>query len=157
MTVYLDSTVVLRELLGTGKSWAGWGKWDKAYASVLLRTECCRAANRLRAEGKLNDEQRAKLGKWIESVCSCVTTVPLTDEILSRAAEPFPVNVGTLQGLHLATMLELKAARGISCAVATDDSGLLLAAESLGFENALAEAPAQQAASVSETPVEAVP
>lgn len=138
MIVYLDSTVVLRQLLGTGNPWSEWGKWDKAYASVLLRTECCRAANRLRAEGKLTDEQRAKLGKWIESVCSCVTTVPLTDEILSRAAEPFPVNVGTLQGLHLATMLELKAARGISCALATDDSGLLLAAESLGFENALA-------------------
>ncbi len=145
MIVYLDSTVVLRQLLGKGERWTGWGKWDKAYASVLLRTECCRAANRLRAEGKLNDAQRAKLGKWIESVCSCVTTVPLTDEILCRAAEPFPVNVGTLQGLHLATMLELKAARGISCAVATDDRGLLLAAESLGFENALA-APSKEAA-----------
>ena len=145
MTVYLDSTVVLRELLGTGARWAGWGKWDRAYASALLRTECCRAANRLRADGKLNDAQRAKLGKWIESVCSCVTTVPLTDEILSRAAEPFPVNVGTLQGLHLATLLELKAARGVSCAVATEDAGLLLAAESLGFENALA-APAEAAA-----------
>lgn len=137
MIVYLDSTVVLRELLGTGKRWAGWGKWDKAYASVLLRTECCRAANKLHAAGKLDDAQRGKLGKWIESVCACVTTVPLTDEILSRAAEPFPVNVGTLQGLHLATMLELKAARGIACALATDDTGLLQAAESLGFENAL--------------------
>ena len=42
-------------------------------------------------------------------------------------------------------MLELKAARGISCALATDDSGLLLAAESLGFENALA-APSEGAA-----------
>ena len=145
MIVYLDSTVVMRQLLGTGKCWAGWGKWDKAYASVLLRTECCRAANRLRAEGKLTDEQRAKLGKWIESVCSCVTIVPLTDEILGRAAEPFPVNVGTLQGLHLATMLELKAARGISCALATNDSGLMLAAESLGFENALAASPEEAA------------
>ena len=149
MTVYIDSTVVLRQLLGTGRRWAGWGKWDKAYASVLLRTECCRAANRLRAEGRLNDEQRARLGKWIESVCSCVTTVPLTDEILGRASEPFPVNVGTLQGLHLATMLELKAARGIACALATDDRGLLLAAESLGFENALAAPPKEAAEAAS--------
>ena len=145
MIVYLDSTVVLRQLLGTGNPWSEWGKWDKAYASVLLRTECCRAANRLRAEGKLTDEQRAKLGKWIESVCSCVTIVPLTDEILSRAAEPFPVDVGTLQGLHLATLLELKAAHGVSCALATDDNGLLLAAESLGFENARAPAPKEAA------------
>lgn len=137
MTVYLDATVVLRELLGVGERWSGWGKWDKAYASTLLRTECCRAANRLRTEGKLDDTQRAKLGMWIESVCACVTTVPLTDEILSRAAEPFPVNVGTLQGLHLATMLVLKAARGVTCALASYDTGLLMAAESLGFENAL--------------------
>ena len=137
MTVYLDSTVVLRELLGTGKRWAGWGKWDKAYASALLRTECCRAANKLHAAGKLDDAQRGKLGMWIESVCSCVTTVPVTDAILNRAAEPFPVNVSTLQGLHLATLLELRAARGVTCALATDDIGLMQAAESLGVGNAL--------------------
>ena len=115
------------------------------------------ALEELGASLKLDDAQRGKLGKWIESVCACVTTVPLTDEILSRAAEPFPVNVGTLQGLHLATMLELKAARGIACALATDDIGLLQAAESLGFENALEMPNPEPAAADSKKPTETAP
>ena len=45
MNVYLDSTVVLRQMLSSGDSWEGWGKWEKAYASMLLRTECNQAAN----------------------------------------------------------------------------------------------------------------
>lgn len=146
MTVYLDSTVVMRQLLGVGESWSGWGKWDKAYASTLMRTECCRAANRLRSEGKIDDERRARLGSWIESVCSCITMVPVTDGVLRRAADPFPVDVGTLQGVHLATIAELQAAHGVTCAVATDDATLLKAAECMGFESAFAAEPEKKPA-----------
>ena len=142
MTVYLDSTYVLRQLLGAGEGWSQWGKWDAAYASALLRTECTRAANAMRREGKLDDAQRARLGLWIETVGDCVTIVPPTDAILRRAGESFPVETGTLQALHLATLLELRDA-GIVCKLATDDETLLKAAQSLGFEDAFA-APAAQ-------------
>ena len=137
MNVYLDSTVVLRQMLGSGDSWEGWGKWEKAYASMLLRTECNQAANRLLADGKIDDARRARLGSWIETVCSCVTLVPVTESILRRAGEPLPTDTGVLRSLHLATLLELQAAHGVNCAVATDDDKLLRAAECLGFENAL--------------------
>ena len=138
MNVYLDSTVVLRQLLGTGKCWEGWGKWEKAYASMLLRTECNQAANRMRASGKIDDMQRARLGTWIETVCSSVTQIPVTDDVLRRACEPLPANPGILRSIHLATMLELQAAHGVTCAIATDDEILAQAAASLGFEDALA-------------------
>lgn len=138
MIIYLDSTCILRHLLGTGPTWPLWKKWERAYTSALTRTECCRLANKLHADGRLDDAQRARLGAWIESVCACLTIVPVTDAILRRAADPFPVATGTLQSLHLATLLELRAATGITCAVATDDPGLLRAAESLGFDNAFA-------------------
>lgn len=141
MDVYLDSTVVLRQMLGSSESWEGWGKWTKAYASMLLRTECNQAANRLHAEGKIDDARRARLGSWIETVCSCVTLVPVTESILRRAGEPLPTDAGVLRGIHLATLLELQAAHGVTCAVATDDTALLRAAECLGFENALAVPP----------------
>ena len=138
MNVYLDATIVLRQLLGTGESWEGWGKWEKAYASMLLRTECSQAANRMRASGAINDAQRARLGTWIETVCSSVTLIPVTEGILRRAAEPLPTAPGLLRSLHLATMLELQAAHGVTCVLATGDEVLMRAAESLGFENALA-------------------
>ncbi len=146
MNVYLDATIVLRQLLGTGESWEGWGKWEKAYASMLLRTECSQAANRMRASGAIDDAQRARLGTWIETVCSSVTLIPVTEGVLRRAAEPLPTAPGLLRSLHLATMLELQAAHGVTCVLATGDESLMRAAESLGFENALAaSAPASGA------------
>ena len=139
MNVYLDSSFVIRQLLGVRPECPFWGKWGKAYASTLMRTECFRAANLLRLSGKINDTQRARLGSWIEKVVSSVTLAPVTDTILHRAAETFPVAVGTLQGIHLATILELQAVHGISCSIATDDEHLLQAAMSLGFAEAKAE------------------
>ena len=156
MNVYLDSTVVLRQLLGSGKSWEGWGKWEKAYASMLLRTECNQAANRLRASGKIDDMQRARLGTWIETVCSSVTLIPVAEGVLKRACEPLPACPGVLRSIHLATMLELQAAHGVTCAIATDDETLARAAASLGFEDALtppASAPAEEPTGT-EAPVE---
>ena len=144
MNVYLDSSFVIRQLLGVRPECPFWGKWEKAYASTLMRTECFRAANLLRLNGKINDAQRARLGSWIEKVVSAVTLVPVTDAILHRAAETFPVAVGTLQGIHLATLLELQAAHGITCSVATDDTRLLQAALALGFVEAVAEPETQE-------------
>jgi hypothetical protein len=139
MTVYLDSSFVIRQLLGVQSACPFWGKWEKAYASTLMRTECFRAANLLRLSGKIDDAQRARLGTWIEKVVSTVTQVPVTDVILRRAAETFPVSVGTLQGIHLATLLELQAVHGVTCSLATDDTQLLQAATALGFAAAAAE------------------
>ena len=136
MIVYLDSTYVIRRLLGIRPEDGIWGKWEKAYASALLRTECCRVANKLRLDGRLDDAGRARLGAWIETVCDSVVQIPVTDAIVRRAADAFPVSIGTLQAVHLASMLELEEVYGVKCALATDDEGLLCAAKALGFSAA---------------------
>ena len=142
MTVYLDSTFVIRQLLGVGKPVDFWGKWEKAYASTLMRTECFRAANLLRLEGKIDDAGRARIGSWIETVCSTIVQVPVTESIMHRAADAFPVAVGTLQAIHLATLEELEAAHGVKCELASADEGLVLAAKALGFSEAADRPPA---------------
>ena len=126
MIVYLDSSFVIRRLLGVGEPAEFWGKWEKAYASTLMRTECCRAANKLRLDGKLDD---------------AVTQIPVTDAVLKRAAEAYPVSVGTLQAIHLATLQELEAVHGVKCVLASDDDGLISAASALGIADARAAAP----------------
>lgn len=141
MIVYLDSSFVIRRLLGIGEPAEFWGKWEKAYASTLMRTECCRAANKLRLDGKLDDAGRARLGAWIETVCNTVTQIPVTDAVLKRAAEAYPVSVGTLQAIHLATLQELEAVHGVKCVLASDDDGLISAASALGIADARAVAP----------------
>ena len=135
MIVYLDSTFVIRQLLGVGKAPAFWGKWEKAYASTLMRTECFRAANLLRLNGKIDDAGRARIGSWIETVCSTTTQVPVTESIVRRAADAFPA-VGTIQAIHLATLQELEATHGVKCELASADDGLVLAAKALGFTEA---------------------
>lgn len=138
MIIYLDSTLVIRQLVGSKNSWAGWGNWTAAYASTVMRTECYRTANLLRLSGKLDDAQRARLGTWIERVCESITLVPVTEGVLRRAAEAFPTAVGTVQAIHLATLQELQSAHGVTCLLATADQDLLQAAESMGFSDALA-------------------
>ena len=151
MIVYLDSTLVMRQLVGSKTPWAGWANWKTAYASTLMRTECSRTANLLRLSGKLDDAQRARLGTWIERVCESVTLVPVTESVLRRAADAFPTAVGTTQAIHLATLLELRSAHGVTCLLATADDELLRAAESMGFSDALtAEPEAAPSAAVSE-------
>ena len=136
MTVYLDSAFVIRRLLGAGSDSGIWGKWDKAYASTLMRTECFRAANMLRLEGKIDDDGRARLGSWIETVCASVVQVPVTEAVMRRAADAWPVSVGTLQAIHLATMQEREAVHGVKCEIASDDAALVKAARALGFAEA---------------------
>lgn len=145
MIVYLDSSFVIRRLLGVGEAAEFWGRWEKAYASTLMRTECFRAANHLRLAGKLDDAGRARLGSWIETVCNTVTQIPVTDAIMKRAAESYPVEVGTLQALHLATMQELESTHGVKCVLASDDVCLVQAANAIGIEKAVDVPPAAAA------------
>lgn len=137
MKVYLDSALVIRQLVGTKTPWKGWGEWSAAYASTIMRTECYRIADLLRLSGKLDDAQRSRLGSWIERVCDSITLIPITDGVLNRAAGSFPTSVGTTQAIHLATMLELQSVHGITCLLATVDNDMLCAAKGMGFSDAL--------------------
>lgn len=141
MNVYLDSTFVIRHLLGVGDTAVCWGKWEKAYASTLLRVECLRAADRLRLEGKIDDTGRLRLGAWIETVCETVTQIPVTESVMRRAADAFPVAVGTLHAIHLATMQELEKVHGVKCDVVSADKDFVAAAKALGFAEASCPAP----------------
>lgn len=141
MNVYLDSSLVLQQLIGSKSPWKEWGNWSEAYASTLLRTECYRMADLLRLTGKLDDAQRSRLGTWIEQVCDSITVIPITDRVLNRAAGAFPTAVGTSQAIHLSTLQELQSTHGITCLLATVDKDMLCAAESMGFSDALKAVP----------------
>jgi hypothetical protein len=57
----------------------------------------------------------------------------MTHSVLSRALEPFPAPVRTLDALHLASAVFLRA-QGQQVAVASYDDRLLTAARQLGFQ-----------------------
>ncbi|HEX9636312.1 MAG TPA: type II toxin-antitoxin system VapC family toxin [Acidobacteriota bacterium] len=132
MTVYLDTSAMLRVLFHEANPIRIWGQWSQAYSSSLLRVEAFRAVDRLRLKGKLTDLEVASLATDIQIVRDTLVTVPLNDSILRRASEAFPTTVGTLDALHLATALAVREFEPLDLLL-THDHQLGVAARSLGF------------------------
>jgi predicted nucleic acid-binding protein len=132
MTVYIDTSVILRILFREPNPVELWGKWQRAFSSSLWRVEALRTVDRLRLSGDLSDEDVANLVRDIRVVHETLAIYPLSERILQRASESFPTVVGTLDAIHLATALALREVEPIDLLL-THDSQLATAAQSLGF------------------------
>ena len=105
MNVLVDTSVVLRVLTGAADPVDCWGKWKRAYVSALVRTEFFRTVDRLRLGGELGDEDRVELRQNFEIFWRTCYRIPVSADVLHRAEEPFPTVLGTLDALHLASLL----------------------------------------------------
>jgi len=132
MTVYIDTSVVLRILFHEPNPVEVWGKWERALSSSLWRVEALRNVDRLRLSGDLSDEDVADLVREIRVVHETLAIYPLTERILQRASETFPTVVGTLDAIHLATALAIREFEPIELLL-THDEQLATAARSVGF------------------------
>lgn len=132
MRVYLDSSVLLRVVLGEPGRLPEWPKITHATSSELARVECLRGLDRLRLDGEMPDREigrrRATLVKLLEGM----ELARINRTVLDRAAEPFATRVRTLDALHLATAL-LVVARDARTRFATHDDELAVAAEAMGL------------------------
>jgi len=132
MTVYIDTSVILRILFREPNPIEVWGKWDRAFSSNLWRVEALRTVDRLRLSGDLSDEDVADLVREISVVHETLAIYPLIEPILQRAGESFPTIVGTLDAIHLATALAIREVEPIDLFL-THDGRLATAARSVGF------------------------
>jgi predicted nucleic acid-binding protein len=133
MTVYVDTSVVLRILLREPNTVGIWGQWNKGYSSALWRVEALRTVDRLRLTHEISDTDVAQLVREIQVTHETFAIHPVTDQILQRASETFPTVVGTLDAIHLATALSIREIASVDYLL-THDSQLATAAKSLGFE-----------------------
>ena len=133
MIVYLDTSVVLRVLLGESNPTDLWGKWDKAYSSSVWRVEALRTVDRLRLTHDITDTEVADLVRDVQTINNTLEIYPLSDRILQRASETFPTVVGTLDAIHLASAIFIREVQPIDFLM-THDSQLGTAARSLGFQ-----------------------
>jgi predicted nucleic acid-binding protein len=132
MTVYVDTSVILRILFREPNPVEVWGKWDRALSSSLWRVEALRNVDRLRLGGDLSDEGVADLVREIRLVHETLAIYPLTETILQRASESFPTVVGTLDAIHLATALAIRQVEPLDILL-THNGQLATAARSVGF------------------------
>lgn len=132
MNVYIDSSVLLRGILGEPERLHSWDRIDVAVSSDLIRLECLRTIDRARIQLQLTDaavsRQRGDLLEAIDSI----SLIPLTSLVLERAAEPFPTLIGSLDALHLASAL-LGREQYDDLLFATHDQALAMAARAMGF------------------------
>ena len=134
MNVYVDSSIVLRRLRKEAAPLPGWGEWDRAYASVLLRVEIFRTIDRLRLGGRINDVEMVEMIGRGQEIMAAIALVALDERILERGAQSFATALGTLDALHLATALRLVDAGSMELTFLTHDAELAIAARSVNFE-----------------------
>ena len=134
MIAYLDSSVILRVILGQPTQLAEWRTIATGVTSELAEVECLRTIDRLRARGLLSVEEMVVRREAVYRVIEALETVDLTRAVLRRAAQPMPAPLGTLDAIHLATAEMWREVReGEELVVATHDAALGLAARASGF------------------------
>lgn len=133
MIAYLDSSVLLRVLLGQPDALVEWPEIELGVASDLAELECLRTVDRLALSGALPREQVVEVRASVFTLVSTLELVGLTRPVLARAAQPMPIPLGTLDALHLATALLWSERREEELVMATHDRALADAARATGL------------------------
>lgn len=133
MKVYVDTSVLLHVVLGEPGVLAEWTAIDMAVASELTRVEALRTIDRARLLAQLPDEEVALRREGVLAILGGFHIAGVNAAVLERAADPFPTLVRTLDAIHLATALLVRAEHE-DLVFATHDRQLAIAARSVGFQ-----------------------
>jgi predicted nucleic acid-binding protein len=133
LIAYVDSSVVLRVVLGQEDQLSEWKQLERGVASALAEVECLRTLDRLRLIENLSDAEIAVRREAVFRLLEAVDIVEITRPVLARAAQPLPTNLGTLDAIHLATASLWKEQSGDDLVMATHDQALAIAARACGF------------------------
>lgn len=134
MIVYIDSSVVLRVVLGQPGRLDDWGKIVTGVTSALTELECLRAFDRRRLRSVLTDTEIASLREALFRSLDNVDVVELDRTVLARAAQSFATALGTLDAIHLSTALLWREREASEVTVATHDLALATAARAHGMK-----------------------
>lgn len=132
MKVYVDSSVLLRVVLGEEAPLSEWARITQPMASELIRVECLRTIDRARLRFGLPDRDVAARRAQVLEYLEAFELVTLDRGVLERTAEPFPTAIGTLDAIHLGSALVARAVVP-ELTFATHDAELGLAARAMGF------------------------
>jgi uncharacterized protein len=132
LNVYVDSSVLLRIVLGEPGRLGIWSSITTAVSSELIRVECLRTIDRARIQLGIDDRRVAGYRADVLEAVDAFSLVPVDGIVLARAAEPFPTLLGSLDAIHLASALLIRDDVD-DLTFATHDQELGLGARATGF------------------------
>jgi predicted nucleic acid-binding protein len=131
---YVDTSVLLRLVLREAGALDDLAAYDEFVSSELIAIESHRTIDRMRLQGALTTAEAAVRARAITEWLEGIDLVLLRAPILSRAAEPLPTPLGTLDAIHLATALVWRDRMDSPLVIATHDTALAVAARTYGFD-----------------------
>ena len=133
MIAYLDSSVLLRIILGQRDRLKEWARVTRGIASALAEVECLRTLDRLRLIEGYSDEVIADRRETVFRLMEAMEVIEVTHSVLSRASQPLPTALGTLDAIHLASAMMWKERTATDLSMATHDMALATAAKASGL------------------------
>ena len=134
MNAYVDTSVFLRLVLGQPGALPAWPAIGRAVTSALTEVECLRTLDRLALTGALRAADAPARRAAVYDLLEGVEIVDVSRTVLTRASQPLPTPLGTLDAIHLSTALIWREDGEEAIAVATHDGALAVAARAMGFE-----------------------
>jgi predicted nucleic acid-binding protein len=134
MIAYIDTSVLLRIVLREPGALDDLRAYEALVSSELIALESARAIDRLRIQGSLTTKEAADRTSVVHAWLEAIDLVLLRPPVLSRASEPMPLPIGTLDAIHLATALIWRDRMGPLPEMATHDAALGAAARTFGFD-----------------------
>ena len=134
MIAYLDTSVLLRVVLGQSDRLERWNAIATGVASGLVQVECLRTLDRLRLRGNLSGEELALRREAVFRLLEEMEVVEVGGTVLSRASQPLPATVGTLDAIHLSTALLWREQAQADLVMATHVPALATVAKACGLE-----------------------
>jgi predicted nucleic acid-binding protein len=133
VNAYVDSSVLLRILLGQENALKEWSRIDTGVASALVEVECLRTLDRLRVAARVSEGDLGRRREAVYRLMESLVVVDPSRPVLVRASQPYPTALGTLDAIHLATALQWRERTGEDLWMATHDAALGLAARASGM------------------------
>ena len=133
MIAYLDSSVLLRVVLGQRGRLKEWRAVREGIVSALAEVECLRTLDRLRSRGAITYQDLSIRREAVYRLLEEIEIVEPTRPILARASLPLATPVGALDAIHLATAMLWRESFSADLVFATHDAGLGSAARASGF------------------------
>jgi predicted nucleic acid-binding protein len=131
---YIDTSALLRIVLREPGALDDLRSYDALVSSELIAVESPRTIDRLRLQGLMTADEAAARVRAVNDWLEAIDLVLLRPPVLSRAGEPMPMPLGTLDALHLATALIWRDRMGPLPTMATHDTALGVAARTFGFD-----------------------